>query len=802
MRELEELLRERVLLLDGAMGTMLMEFGIKVNQAPELLNVERPEVIEQIHRAYVEAGAQIIETNTFGSNRIKLSHYNLENRVRELTARGVELAKRASGGRALVALSVGPTGVFAEPIGELSFDELVEVFAEQIEAGANAGADLIIIETMADIKEAKSAVIGAKKVCDLPVIVSMTYEEDGRTLLGTPPEVSAIVFESLGVSGIGANCSLGPEGFKEVVVRLSKITDLPIVIYANAGIPKVVHGKTIYPETPESFARKMAELVKLGANVVGGCCGTTPKHIKMLKELIPEKPVERQKEIKGLKVASRTSWVVIGDSFPTRIVGERINPTGKKKLQNSLKERNFSLVRSEAIKQVEKGAEILDVNVGVPGINEKEVLKEAVRTVMEAVNVPLMIDTKDPEALEEGLKMCDGKPIVNSCSAEKRDIERILPLVKKYGAGVILLAVDEKGISKDGRKRAEVIRKLMDRMTSEGIRKEDMIADVLNLAVSAMPGCAEETLKALRIVKNELNLPTILGVSNVSFGLPSRSSINSAFVSMAIHSGLDAGIVNPLDENIVRAIFSADVLVGKDPEAKRLSSIESPQEERKEEKKTPKNLLDEIFQKVVEGDKEGIVEPVKKALEKYEPLEISDRALIPALEKVGEEFEKGKIFLPQMLKSAQAVQTAFSYLKEALKKEGVSGKKLGKIVMATVYGDVHEIGKNIVITLLENSGFEVVDLGVNVPPEKVVEAVKKEKADVVGLSALMTTTLPSMEETVKALRDANLNVPVVVGGAVVDEEFAKRIGAIYGEDARQAVKIMRRLVGDKTNGES
>ncbi len=828
---------ERIWVLDGGMGTMLMKKGVNVNFAPELLNVEKPEVLKEIHSEYIEAGADIIETNTFGSNRIKLSHYGLEDRVKELTTAGVKVAKEVAKGKALVALSVGPTGVFVEPVGDYTFDEIVDVFKEQIEAGTEAGADLVLIETMSDTKEAKAAVVAAQEVCDLPVMVSMTYQDDGRTLLGTPPEVSAAIFEGFGVAAVGANCSLGPESFVELVKRMASVTETPIVVYANAGLPILKEGKTIYPEPPETFGKYAVDFVKAGANIIGGCCGTTPDHIRAIKEAVKDlKPVERN-PVKGLKVASRTRLVFLGSGHLTRMIGERINPTGKKRLQEALKKGDFSIVKEEAKKQTEEGADLLDVNVGVPGIDEASAMKEAVRVVMETTDLPLVIDSKDPDAVEEALKMCDGRPIVNSCSGEEKDIKNILPLVKKYGANVLLLAIDDEGLKEKAEDRVAVVEKLLDECERLGISKDSVVADVLNLAVSAMPESTVETLKAIRLVKEKFGVATTLGVSNVSFGLPARSLINSAFMAMAIQSGLDSGIVNTGDSRMVETIYASDVLVGKDKGSQRflerfqnyrpkgedkecrellkkicqltcsfvggekVSFEVEPKGEKKEEKGeskeeegAPPGVLGEIFRKVLEGDREGIVEPTERALREYEPVEISDRALIPALDVVGKRFEKGEIFLPQMLRSAQAVQSSFEILKKEMKKKGGNVKLGGKIVMATVHGDVHEIGKNIVITMLENSGFEVVDLGTNVPPEKVVETAKKENADIVGLSALMTTTLPAMEETIKAIREAGLKIPVIVGGAVVTPEYAESIGGIYGEDAQEAVKIVKKLL--------
>ncbi|RUM43265.1 MAG: homocysteine methyltransferase, partial [Desulfurobacterium sp.] len=633
---------ERIWVLDGGMGTMLMKKGLNVNFAPELLNVERPDVLVEIHREYVEAGADIIETNTFGSNRIKLSHYGLEDRVKELTAAGVKLAKEAARGKALVALSVGPTGVFVEPVGDFTFDDMVEIFKEQIEAGAEAGADLILVETMSDTKEAKAAVVAAREVCDLPVMVSMTYQEDGRTLLGTPPEVAAAIFEGFDVAAVGANCSLGPESFVDIVRRMARVTETPIIVYANAGLPVLKDGKTVYPEPPETFERIAVKLVEAGANIVGGCCGTTPDHIRAIRRAVEGLKPVRRNPIRGLKVASRTELVFIGSDHPTRIIGERINPTGKKRLQEALKKGDFSLVKEEAKKQVEEGAEILDVNVGVPGIDEAEAMERAVRVVMETVTVPIMIDSKDPEAVERALKMCDGRPIVNSCSGEEKDIKGILPLVKKYGANVLALGIDDEGLKEKAEERVAVIGKIVKECERLGIKRESIIADVLNLAASAMQEATVETLKAIRLVKEKFGVATTLGVSNVSFGLPARPLINSAFMAMAIKEGLDSGIVNPGDSRMVETIYAADVLVGKDRGATRyvekftgykppsrdrecrelLERIcnltcaflggkkvtvevdEKGKEKEEEEEGAPPGVLGEIFKKVIEGDKE------------------------------------------------------------------------------------------------------------------------------------------------------------------------------------------------------
>ncbi len=817
---------DRIWVLDGGMGTMLMEKGVNVNFAPELLNLENPEVIMSIHRTYVDAGADIVETNTFGSNRIKLSHYGLEDKVKELTFKGVEIAKKAVGSEALVALSVGPTGQFVEPVGSISFDEMVDVFYEQISAGVEAGADLILIETMSDIKEAKAAVIAAKEASDLPVLVSMTYQEDGRTLLGTPPEVSAAVFEAFDVAAVGANCSLGPEHFVNIVKKTAEFTDIPIIVYANAGLPVVKEGKTFYPEPPEVFGRFAVEFVKAGANIIGGCCGTGPEHIRAIRKAVEGlKPVKRN-PVKGLKAASRTKLVVIGSDFPTRVIGERINPTGKKKLQEALKSESYLLVREEAKKQVEEGADLLDVNVGVPGIDEPKVLEDVLRVVMDVVSVPLVIDSKNPEAIEKALKLSDGKPIVNSCSGEEKDLKSILPLVKKYGSGVLILAIDDEGLKKKAEDRIKVVEKILKECGKLGIKSHSILVDVLNLAASAMQDATVETLKAIELVKKNFDLPTTLGVSNVSFGLPSRSLINSSFISMAIERGLDSGIVNPGDDRMIEAIYASDVLIGKDKGAERYVSkfrnkklsfqdrkcrevlnqicelscsvlgrdLKVEKKEEEEGISVPKGIMGEIFRMVIEGNKDEIVPLTEKALEKFEPMEISDKALIPALDVVGQKFEKGEIFLPQMLKSAQAVQASFEILKRKLKEKGKRVKSGGKIVMATVQGDVHEIGKNIVITMLENSGFQVVDLGTNVPPEKVVKVAKEENADIVGLSALMTTTLPSMEKTINELRKSGVNVPVIVGGAVVTPEYAKSVGAYYGGDAQEAVKIVKEIL--------
>src|SRR3989338_392105 len=805
-------LKSEILVLDGAMGTMLQKKGMKSGACPEELNLSNPAMIKEVHREYAGAGVNIITSNTFGGNRIKLSEYGLEHKLSEINTTAVRLAKEAAGKRCFVMATIGPTGKFLKPIGELSFDETYEVFKEQISACVDAGANLIGFETFSDIKELRAGVIAARDVSkDIPILAMMTFQtrsdpersegdpDDMRTVTGTAPETACVVLNSLGVDLIGGNCSLGPEGLIEVFRRMNRSSHKPLVFEPNAGMPELCNGVTCYPASPEKMAEYSVRFAEEGVNVIGGCCGTTPDHLKEIVNAVKKiRPTPHINYVRGTAVSSRTKAIFFGYGNPPVKIGERINPTGKKLLSAELAEGKVSLVRDEAIKQAGAGADILDINVGAPGTDEIKMMERAVLAVQGVVDLPLMLDSNNPDVLEAGLKNADGKVIINSVNGDKNSLKTILPLAKKYGAAVLGLCLDESGIPKTSGGRFKVAEKILKGAIKTGIKKEDVLIDCLTLTVSAEPGQGVETLKTLRMIKENLALSTILGVSNVSFGLPSRPLINSAFLTMALESGLDASIINPMDSRMMEAFDASLVLLGKDLRAERYikkygqQSVVGSQESgiKVEESKT---IGDRLKKAIIEGDKDRITALVEAALDGgMKPLDISNNALIPGLEEVGRRFDKGIYFLPQVILSAETMQTAFGRLKRELRAGELT--TYGKVIMATVQGDVHDIGKNIVCTLLQNHGFEIIDLGKNVPAAKILEEALKSNVDIVGLSALMTTTMVEMEKVIKLFRTKEVVIPIMVGGAVLTRKYAEEIGADgYAKDAMEAVVVAKRL---------
>ncbi len=799
-----EAIHSRALVLDGAMGTMLQERGLVPGQAPEELNLTMPDVVAGVHREYIDAGAEIIVTNTFGGNRPKLSHYGLEGRVAEINAKAVEIARRVAGEDAYVAASLGPTGRFVEPVGDMTFDETADIFREQAEALIGAGADLITLETFLDIKEIRAAIIAIREISpEIPIIAMLTFDDNGRSVLGTPPEAAAITLQAAGANIVGSNCGLGVDGIYEVLRAMRKVTSLPLISQANAGLPVLVDGKTVFPGTPEEMTAYHDRMLELGVRVIGGCCGTTPRHIRAIREALNGRNRPFTAPCAGTSVtylSSRTGYAAIGGEQPAAIIGERINPTGKKTFAAELKERKISYIRREALEQVEAGATLLDVNVGLPGIDEPAAMEQAVFCITGAVPVPLVLDSSNPEALERGLKAADGKVLINSVSGEDKSIARVLPLVKKYGAAVLGLALDEKGIPSTAEGRVAIAAKIIAAATNAGITRDNVIVDCLTLTVSAEQKQATETLRAVRLVKERLEANTVLGVSNISFGLPRRPVISSTFFAMALAAGLDAAIINPKEQAMMDAWRSAMVLLNKDERATRY--IESSRTESSpavgEQPSAPPALDTKglLARAVVDGDLENIVALVERALQEgFSPLEISNYGLLPGLEEVGRRFEKNLVFLPQVMLSAETMQTAFARLKQEM--SGGSFASRGKILMATVEGDIHDIGKNIVCTLLENHGFEVIDLGKNVPAEKIVLEAAERKVDAVGLSALMTTTMSEMENVIGKLRENGIKTFTMVGGAVVTQEYADSIGAdLYARDAMEAVARIKKLLGE------
>lgn len=845
MHSFLSLLGSRVLVFDGAMGTMLQAAGLPPGGCPEVWNVERPDVVAGVHRAYVDAGAHIVETNTFGGNRVKLRHYGLERRVGEINGQAVSLARQAVGDRALVAASLGPTGLFVEPLGDMTFQEAYDVFAEQAEACAAAGADLFIVETMADLGEARAAVMAAKERTGLPVVAQLTFAEGGRTFTGTDPETAVLVLASAGADVVGANCSVGPAELLGVVERMADVGRVPVSVQPNAGLPRLVGGtETVFPLGPEEFASWGPRLVAAGASLVGGCCGTTPEHIRLLAGavggLAPPWPARRLPRTSGLASRTRCLWLV-EERLPV-LVGERINPTGRKRLQADVAEGSMVLVRQEARQQAAAGAHVLDVNVGVPGIDEAAAMRLAVLAVQEAADLPLCLDSSTPSALEAGLRATVGKPLVNSASGETGRLEAVLPLARRFGAGLIFLALDDGGIPATAEGRLAVARRLARAAEEAGFPREDVYVDCLAMAVGADQASARETLRAIALVKKELGLRTILGLSNISFGMPHRRLLNATFLAMALAAGLDAVILNPLDEGLVDTVRAARVILRRDPDAREYVAVMGARPEQPRPSPAPPALpggqtdlgrkrpaevataapgpteeappspggarqpepappardpLDEaLYRAVLEGDPPGIVPLVEQALAAgRDPLALLNEVLIPAIEEVGRLFGEGIYFLPQLILSANAMKAAFERLKPELARRQ-AGEPVATIVMATVEGDIHDIGKNICCVLLENHGFRVVDLGRDVPAERILEAARREGADIVGLSALMTTTMPRMKEVVDLFRREGLNIPIIIGGAATDKAFAREIGASgHGADAAEAVQVAKRVLG-------
>jgi 5-methyltetrahydrofolate--homocysteine methyltransferase len=790
-------IKQRVLVLDGAMGTMLQERGLKAGACPEEMNLTAPEVVASVHREYADAGADIIVTNSFGGSRLKLAHYGLEDRVHEINARAVELARKAAGPDRFVAASIGPTGRFLRPVGDADFDEMVEAFGQQVRAFAEAGADLITLETFLDIAELRAAVIACREFSDLPVMALMTFEDEGRSVLGTSPEAAAVTLEALGVSVVGSNCGLGVEGIYQMLERMRSVCSLPLIAQPNAGLPQLVDGQTVFNASPEDMVVYHRQLLDIGVRVVGGCCGTTPAHIRAMRQALESLPQEWSPPARRCLLSSRTGVAEIGGRAACAIIGERINPTGRKAYAQELREGKTAYIRREAQAQVAAGAHLLDINCGAPGVDEPAALERAVLAVESVTQVPLVLDSSDPAALERGLKVADGKVLINSVSAEEKSLRGILPLARKYGAAVIALALDGAGIPETAEERLAVARRIRDAAMEAGLAPEDIIVDCLTLTVSAEQKRAMETIRTLRLVRDELSLPTALGVSNISFGLPCRPVLSSIFFTMALEAGLSAAIINPRDERMMDAYRAAMVLLGKDVRAEGYIAAyadmaAAPAASAATDK--PAGIRDRLAGAIIEGDKEGVVALVEKALaEGLDTAAISNEGLLPGLEEVGRRFGENRIFLPQVMQSAETMQTAFARLKQEM--QGASAASLGRILMATVEGDIHDIGKNIVCTLLENHGFEVVDLGKNVAADRIVEQAVELKVDAVGLSALMTTTIEQMRVTVDRLRQAGVKVFIMVGGAVVTQEYADEIGAdMYAADALEAVAKAKKLL--------
>ncbi len=804
MKDFRKKIGKNILILDGAMGTQLQERNIlKTGECPDYLNITHKQDIKEIHRSYFDAGADIIVTNTFGANRIKLEEFELGDKIYEINYEAVKIVKDVVKNKGFASLSVGPTGKFIEPVGDADFDYIKEIFKEQIKGALDADVDLFSLETFMDIKEIKAAVVGIRELTDKPIIAMMTFAEDGRSILGTSPEVFAKTMEAMDVDVIGANCSVGPDILNEFVKQMAKVTDKPLIIQPNAGIPRLVDGKTIFPVGPEEFAQYSDDFREY-VSIMAGCCGTSPKHIKLLTEKLKGLPVKKREIEKSTVLTSRSELVNIGYGKPVVFIGERLNPTGKKKLKEQLKESKTGLYRKEAIDQVEHGAKVLDINVGIPMIDEPAMMKKCTLAVQSVVSVPLVIDSSDQNALEAGLKAADGKVLINSVNGSKESMDVVLPLAKKYGAAVLALLLDEEGIPETAQDRLKILDRIVNEAKKYGIKEEDIVADSLALTVGSDKKRAFETLKTIKAVKDKYGISTILGLSNVSFGLPNRMLINASFMAMAVYNGLDSAIVNPYDDLLWQIKYASDLITDRDRDAsiyiENASEISLDSAKKKKGAKVESgfekdSLEDKLYMCVVEGNEEEIITLTNEALQTKEPLDISNNILIPALQAVGELYDKGIYFLPQMIKSANAMKKAFNILKEVIKKSSKKEKKGKTIIMATVKGDIHDIGKNIVSLLLETNGFEVIDLGKNVDDDTIIEAISSTNADAVGLSALMTTTMINMKTVIDKIKEKGLNVKIMIGGAATTEEFAKKIGAdFYAKDAIEAVKVAKENV--------
>ena len=783
--ELKNIKYSKHIFFDGAMGTMLQERGLNTGDKPDMYNMTQPETIKEIHKIYIDAGADIIITNTFGANAIKFK--GAQYSVTEVVKAGVEIAKAAvkesKKEEKYVALDIGPLGELLEPLGSLSFEEAYECFAEMVKAGASAGADLILIETMSDLYEVRAAVLAAKENSTLPVFVTMTYQNNGRTLTGTDPISMVNVLEALGVDALGVNCSLGPKDLMPIVKEILKYAHMPVIVQPNAGLPSLHCGKTVFNVDTDEFVSQIEEMADLGALIFGGCCGTNPSYIKGLVSALKDKtPFE--KKIKAFTaVSSYGKTVVLGSK--SKIIGERINPTGKKLLKEAIKNDDIDYIVGEAINQSEKGASILDINMGVPGIDEKSVMVKVVKEVQSSVLLPLQLDSSNGKVLEAAARVYNGKPIINSVNGKAEVMKEIFPIVKKYGACVIGLTLDEKGIPNSAEGRYLIAEKIVNTAAEYGVGKENIIIDCLVLTASAQQAEVIETIKAVRMVKEGLGVKTALGVSNVSFGLPGRALLNRTFLAMALGSGLDAAILNPMDEEMIATFDAFNVLSNSDKEAEVfIQKYGNTQDDEIIEHKTLREVI-------LSGTKEEAAHLTRELLKRKTSMEIVDEYFIPAMDIAGKRYEKGDIFLPQLLKTAEIVKASFEVIK-ANETGEVSKISKGKILIATVKGDIHDIGKNIVKVLLENYGFDVYDLGKDVAPDLILEEARKNHIKLIGLSALMTTTVTNMEETIKILKKSDKSIKVMVGGAVLTESYAEEIGAdYYAKDAGEAVKIAR-----------
>lgn len=806
----EYLKSDKLIYLDGGMGTILQEKGLSPGELPETWNIKNPQVIVDIHKSYLDAGSNIIYANTFGANSLKFSASEIEEIISSAIQNAKDAIEKSKGNQEkFIALDIGPTGRLLKPYGDLDFEEAVGIFSEVVKLGEKYGAHLIAIETMADSYETKAAILAAKENSDLPIFVTNAYGEDGKLMTGASPEAMVSMIEALGVDALGVNCSLGPSMLKEVIERIKASASLPLIIKPNAGLPKNVDGKTVYETTAEEFSDEMLKLISSGVKAIGGCCGTTPEYIETLvkktKNIKAEKPVE-----KNATVISSYTHAVSFDDKPI-LIGERLNPTGKKLLKKALIEEDLDYILKEGISQEERGVHALDVNVGLPEIKEEELLPKVVFDLQSVINLPLCLDTSNYLAMEKALRIYNGKALINSVNGKSESMEKIFPLVAKYGGAVIALTLDDSGIPDRAQGRIDIARKIIARAEDYGINKKNIVFDALTLTISADPNAANTTLETVERIQKELGCHTVLGVSNVSFGLPNRDGINSLFFGNALNRGLSSAILNPMSDNMMMTYYSHRALAGLDTNFREYIEFSERNQEKKgratEEVANAARPEEDLKYSILKGLKDQAVAVTEALLKKTAPLDIIENEVIPALNEVGKRFEEKTIYLPQLLMSAETAGASFDVIKKVMtlsadsdeaipKGAGAMPGKEGaekKVIVATVKGDIHDIGKNIVKLLLQNYGFDVRDLGKDVPPEEILDYVVREKVDICGLSALMTTTVPAMEETIKLLRDEAPWCKVIVGGAVLTRDYAQSIGADgYGKDAMETVRFVEK----------
>lgn len=801
----KELVQKKIVILDGATGSNLQKSGMPTGVCPEQWIIENSQVMKQLQMDYIKAGTDILYAPTFTCNRIKLEEYGIQDKLEKMNQRLVEISKEAIAecaceGKVFVAGNLTMTGQQLYPVGKLQFEELVEVYKEQAQVLVEAGVDLFVVETMMSLQECRAAVIAIKETCDLPVMVTLTYNEDERTLFGTDAKTTVVVLQSLGADAVGLNCSTGPDKMHQIVEDMRSVANIPLIAKPNAGLPELKDGATIFNMGPQEFAEEMEKLVEKGISIVGGCCGTTPEHIRCMRKLVEKKTIPEisKEKVRAITTERKTVEIDIDGRF--MVVGERINPTGKKALQAELREGKLDIVTTFVEEQVELGADILDINVGMNGIDEKQTMLDVINHVTMISNVPLSIDSSSIDVLEAALRIYPGRALINSISLENEKFEKLIPIAKKYGAMFILLPLSDEGLPKDIQEKKNIIDKILERAYSFGMTKEDVVVDGLVNTIGANKRASIECMETIQYCKQELGVATICGLSNISFGLPERQFVNSTFLAFAIKEGLTMAIANPSQDLLMNVAAASDLLMNReeadiryiDRVSKRkftMTAVETKNSTSEKEQMHP------VFEAVVKGNRKGIVEIVKKTIEDgFKPNALIDDMLIPAINHVGELFDKMIYFLPQLISSAETMETAIDYLEPLLEKKKNEGEEI-TVVFATVEGDIHDIGKNLVVLMLKNYGYRVIDLGKDVPADTIIETAKKEHAKIIGLSALMTTTMMQMKEVVDKVRMQNLDVKVIIGGAVITQSFADEIGADgYSKDAQEAVGLVKKLL--------